>query len=759
LVDVVTLPRGGYWLRTPLGPLQVGAPPETLKDTLAHKEGVPRIVILPPRLVDVRRGVANADLEFLVYWNLFARKRPLVVIGLPEQAAAVRTALQESLLGPADVDVHADVAPGHPVPDLAREMKWFRRGNYLHDGLLSLDDAYVFLPSSPGRPARYTEGQRSIDVTLEDHSVLVAFDGAERTQLPRDPPFRSTTNIALPALSLSARAKPFVPPTFGVTVLGRSHGFDPDPRERTTGFILWIGGRGVMVDPPVHATQLLQASDIDAAAVDSLVLTHVHGDHDAGILQKALQAERIKLYTAPVILASWLRKWSALSGIPEDELRCLFDVRMLQVGRPVDVGGAKLLFRFTLHSIPTLAFEAHYEGASFNYSGDTLNDPQVIEHMYQAGYMDAARREELTHFDWSHDLVFHESGVPPLHTPLSVLDALDADTKKRLRVLHVSPARLSECKGLSVAEPGREATLHIPVHPAPDERILRRLSLLGRTRLFSGLPLSRAADLFFAAREVRIPAEQRFITAGDAGDVLYVVMGGKAAVMSEGNELRRYGLGDYIGETAVFLQRPRTADVVAVTDLDLLVIDGPVARRVCEGTDIPSMVERHARVRSMGSWDLLERTAVFSGMTSTQKNALETRLIPFEVGAGSRLLAPSVVEERIVLLLAGRALLDRADDDEQTPARFIDEGSVVGDLAALLAGRPQPHGAVVVVGQARGFFLYRCELAAFLEENPGLRVRVEPWTARRESTADEAIAKMVVEHLGTNPSERSLLPS
>jgi CRP-like cAMP-binding protein len=405
------------------------------------------------------------------------------------------------------------------------------------------------------------------------------------------------------------------------------------------------------------------------------------------------------------------------------------------------------LFRFTLHSIPTLAFEAHYEGASFNYSGDTLNDPQVVDQMYRAGCMDAERREELSHFDWSHDLVFHESGVPPLHTPLTVLEDLDDDTKRRLRVLHVTPARMTGMKGLIVAEPGRDATIEIPVTAAPEVRVLRHLSLLGRTRLFARLPLARAAELLGAARELKIAAGERFITAGETGDVLYVVTGGKAAVLRDGAELKHYGLGDYIGETAVFRRTPRNADVVALTDLELLAIDGSVARHVCDGTDVAQMVERHARVREMGAWSLLESTEHFAGLTSTQKNALEMLLVPFELGAGSRLVAPGVATEKLALLVQGRVVLDGAEHDDQPTPTFVREGSMVGDVVALLSGRPQPHGAMVVAGRARGFFLPRDDLAHFLDENPGVRVRVEPWTARAETSPEHAMARMVTEHV------------
>ena len=51
-------------------------------------------------------------------------------------------------------------------------------------------------------------------------------------------------------LSISTPVSPptFHPPSFGVTVLGNSHGFDKN--GSTSGYVLWINGRGVLIDPP-----------------------------------------------------------------------------------------------------------------------------------------------------------------------------------------------------------------------------------------------------------------------------------------------------------------------------------------------------------------------------------------------------------------------------------------------------------------------------------------------------------------------------
>jgi hypothetical protein len=228
MVEVVALPRGGLWLETPVGALQLGAPPETLKDTLGKKDGVPRIVVLPPRLVDVRRGVSLADLEFPIYWNLFVKRRPLIVVGLAEQASAIRTAVQESLLGPPWQDLRADVAPGTHVPDLAREQGWFRRGSYKRDGMLSLDDAICFVPASAEQPARIEVDDHRVDVRLDADEVVIVIDDGDAIRMPRDPPMptpTSTTTTTTTTTTTKAAGAPFTPPRFGVTVLGRSHGF------------------------------------------------------------------------------------------------------------------------------------------------------------------------------------------------------------------------------------------------------------------------------------------------------------------------------------------------------------------------------------------------------------------------------------------------------------------------------------------------------------------------------------------------------
>lgn len=74
--------------------------------------------------------------------------------------------------------------------------------------------------------------------------------------------------------------KPFDPPYFGITTLGNSHGFDP--RGATSGYIIWINGRGIMLDPPPFVQSFLKANAIPPSIIESIIISHCHADHDAG---------------------------------------------------------------------------------------------------------------------------------------------------------------------------------------------------------------------------------------------------------------------------------------------------------------------------------------------------------------------------------------------------------------------------------------------------------------------------------------------
>ena len=168
----------------------------------------------------------------------------------------------------------------------------------------------------------------------------------------------------------------FHPPSFGVTVLGNSHGFDKN--GSVSGYVLWINGRGVMIDPPPYSSATLEREGIRPQMIMAIIITHCHADHDAGTFQKVMTGSRVAIITTPTIYKSFIRKYAALSGLSPTLLRHSHRHRPAIVGQPLKFQGAVFNFTYTLHTIPCIAFKVEWRGRSMVFTGDHLNSPEMI---------------------------------------------------------------------------------------------------------------------------------------------------------------------------------------------------------------------------------------------------------------------------------------------------------------------------------------------------------------------------------------------
>ena len=169
----------------------------------------------------------------------------------------------------------------------------------------------------------------------------------------------------------------FHPPSFGVTVLGNSHGFDKS--GSVSGYVLWINGRGVMIDPPPYSSATLEREGIRPRTIVAIILTHCHADHDAGAFQKVLTGSQVVVITTPTIYKSFIRKYAALSALSPALLRHSHRHKPAIIGTPLRFQGATFHFTYTLHTIPCIGFRVEWRGRSMVFTGDHFNNPAAIE--------------------------------------------------------------------------------------------------------------------------------------------------------------------------------------------------------------------------------------------------------------------------------------------------------------------------------------------------------------------------------------------
>lgn len=98
-------------------------------------------------------------------------------------------------------------------------------------------------------------------------------------------------------------------------------------------------------------------------------------------------ASSIVIITLPTIYESFITKYSALSGIDKSELKGSHRFRAARVGEPLRIFGSDFYFFFTLHTIPCVGFRVEWRGRSVVFTGDHLNNPEVMEELVEKGVM------------------------------------------------------------------------------------------------------------------------------------------------------------------------------------------------------------------------------------------------------------------------------------------------------------------------------------------------------------------------------------
>ena len=127
---------------------------------------------------------------------------------------------------------------------------------------------------------------------------------------------------------------------------------------------------------------------------------------------------------------------------------------------------------------------------------------------------------------------------------------------------------------------------------------------LGALPLFSSCSKRELQRLARAGDEVTKQAGYTFVEQGDVGREAYVILEGTAVVKRNGRKIATLGVGDQFGELALLDHGPRTASVVAETDVTVFVITARRFRGVLE--EVPAIAHKlmaalAARVRELDS--------------------------------------------------------------------------------------------------------------------------------------------------------------
>lgn len=690
-------------MNTSAGYIQFGAPPETLKDTKLLPKGVPQIFILPYNHFHPEQGISMAEVEFPIYFNFYIRKLRTKVYVNPEHVENMITVLNEAAFGPKTVDITNEVesVEGYEVPNIKAEMEYFRNGQ-------TLDNLVEFIPINP-------DGFTIDDVKIvpTDKKGFNVYDKDKLiAEIPAEIKFNLHLNLG------KTLQEPFEPPEFGITCLGPSHGFDH--KQNTSGFIFWINKTGIMVDPPVNSTQWLKNSNVNPKLIDSMILTHCHADHDSGSFQKILEEQKITLYTTPTIMQSFLRKYSALTHIPTSTLVNLFSFFPVKMNIVYNIHGAIFNFFYSLHSIPTIGFQFTYRNKTFLYSSDHMNNPPKIEEMYQKGIISEKRKAFLIDYPWDSDIIYHEAGVPPLHTPISFLNSLDKDIQKKITVYHIAANDFPKKTSLTLAKFGIGETIYPKIKKHQHEDAYTILDVFSRIDIFKDLPTEKMKDLLLIANKEQFERGDKIIKKGTPGDKFYVIVSGNVSIGGIDNvEDKVYGTYEYFGEASILFGGMRGADVIAETSVTAFSISKGSFLRLIRYTKVEQNIRKIANIRNGESWNMIKANRFFKNLSSSQITHLESILTPVELKKGKELFENKMDLRNIYILLDGKLI--KIKDDEKIYTYEIGElinNPFVPDNIYNI------HIKIIANKKSHLYIIKHEEFERFINDNPGIKMQM-----------------------------------
>jgi CRP-like cAMP-binding protein len=100
----------------------------------------------------------------------------------------------------------------------------------------------------------------------------------------------------------------------------------------------------------------------------------------------------------------------------------------------------------------------------------------------------------------------------------------------------------------------------------------KQVEFLATVPLFSALTRDELKSVVRASEELDVACGDELVTEGRIGRDFFLILDGEAVVRRNGRKVATLGSGKWFGELSLIDNQPRSATVVAATDMKLLVL-------------------------------------------------------------------------------------------------------------------------------------------------------------------------------------------
>jgi CRP-like cAMP-binding protein len=330
--------------------------------------------------------------------------------------------------------------------------------------------------------------------------------------------------------------------------------------------------------------------------------------------------------------------------------------------------------------------------------------------------------------------------MPPVPVELdpSILVPLDDDEPKTKKPARPIADLLSGSAGEEVDVAGLPSDDE-PGTPARPQAAPKKVTSK-KVPLFDDLSQGAFVELVNKLDYHRHEAGQLIIREGDPGRSFYVIVEGRVRIYKtagDGSEitLARLGEGAFFGEMALLSGAPRTANVAAEEDTELLEVTDVVLRELAgKYPQVVTSLKNFYRQRLLAN--VMAISPLFRDFDPQERKGIAEKFRMKQALAGEVMIGEGTTSDGLYVVLHGAVQVTAAKDNKHVELATLKDGDIFGEMS-LLTRKP----ATATVTALSNAILLRLPRESFQElvlTHPQILELVSELTEKRKS-ATEAI--------------------
>ena len=169
----------------------------------------------------------------------------------------------------------------------------------------------------------------------------------------------------------------------------------------------------------------------------------------------------------------------------------------------------------------------------------------------------------------------------------------------------------------------------------------------------------------------------------------------------------------------MILEQPRSADVVASTNVRALTIEKTKFLNFIRGSELLEKFKRLNDIRRTGTWETLSHSRFLQGITSAQKTQLELIMEQRTYPAGTRILMKGEICYEAFIVKRGEVNVVVDGEVIET----LGWGDFCGEIYQIQKEAPSSFD-FIAVSEIEVYRISRENLVDYIQENPGVYMRL-----------------------------------